>query len=236
MRYKVAVVDDDKQSANLIKSYLNRYSEKFEVIFDIFEYTDGDDLVNEYTEDFDIIFLDIEMKRMNGMETAQSIRKIDDNVIIIFITNMAQYAIKGYSVKAMSFLLKPVPYFSFSQELSDCIKQIESKKASYIVFSTDTGIHRINTKEIYYIEVMKHTLIIHTKQEDFSMRGTIKDMEDKLKEHHFVRCNNCFLVNLAMVTAIKNEYVYLAEYQLKLSRSRKKGFMDELNNYVGRII
>ncbi len=236
MRYKVAIVDDDNRSAELIKNYLTKYSEKHSVIFDPFEFLDGDELINDYIANLDIIFLDIEMKRMDGMETAERIRKIDSDVIIIFITNMAQYAIKGYSVDAMSFLLKPLPYFAFSQELTKSLNLVEAKRHSYIVVNTDTGIRKVNTNEIFFIEVMKHTLIIHTVGGDFSLRGTIKEMESKLNEFYFQRCNNCYLVNLRMVNAIENDFVIVGKYKLKSSRPRKKMFMEALTSYVGRAI
>ena len=113
MKYSIAVVEDNPQFNEKLKQYLEKFSKENQVEFNIFSFTDGDEITSDYEAKYDIIFLDVEMKRLDGMTAAQKIREFDSDVIIIFITNMAQYAIGGYSVGALSFLLKPLPYFAF---------------------------------------------------------------------------------------------------------------------------
>jgi len=236
MKYKIAIVEDQENTSKIIKNYLLRYGKEQQRHFDIVEYADGSELVIDYEGDFDIIFLDIEMKHLNGMETALRIREIDQNVIVIFITNNAQYAIKGYAVDALSFLLKPVPYFAFSQELKRSLEKLDAKKESFLLVTTEEGLMKIDTRQIFYIESMKHTLYIHTKEKTYAMRGVMKDMEQKLAKYHFARCNNCYLVNLSKVKGIKGDFVILKENELKMSRGRKKIFMEALASYVGEVM
>ncbi|MFU8785781.1 MAG: LytR/AlgR family response regulator transcription factor [Candidatus Izemoplasmataceae bacterium] len=236
MRYKVAIVDDEKQSIELVKNYLHYYAQKNKVFFDVFEYEDGDQLIEDYITDLDIVFLDIEMKRLDGMKTAEKIRNFDHNVIIIFITNMAQYAIKGYAVDALSFLLKPLKYFTFSSELTRSLAKISNKKEFNLAVKTQSETHKLSTNDIDYIEVMKHTIMIHANKMTYSLRGTMKEFEKILEPYYFIRSNHCYLVNLAKVKSIVDDFVIVGDAELKLSRSRKKVFMEALTSYVGRVI
>lgn len=110
---KIAIVEDEAAVRDQLTDYVRRYTRQYGTEFEVTCFTDGDEILENYRPAFDIIFLDVEMKRLNGMETAQRIRELDDDVLLIFITNMAQYAIKGYSVGALDYVLKPVPYFAF---------------------------------------------------------------------------------------------------------------------------
>lgn len=235
MKYKIAIVEDVKQSRELVKDYIKRFALEHNREFEMIEFEDGEDIIADYGCNYDIIFLDIEMKRSNGMEIAEKIRKIDKNVIIIFKTNMAQYAIRGYSVDALSFLLKPVPYFAFSQELKKSIDKLDAREDSFILISAEFGMRKLMTKDILYIESMKHTLIIRLSTSEVTMRGVMKDMEDKLEKYHFHRCNNCYLVNLSKVKGIQGEFVIIGNDELKMSRGRKKSFMEALTSYVGEV-
>ncbi|MDY0074925.1 MAG: LytTR family DNA-binding domain-containing protein [Acholeplasmataceae bacterium] len=233
MKYNIAIVEDSVQSRETLNNYLERYTKDNQHEFNIFHFADGDEIVSDYEAKYDIIFLDIEMKRLDGMTTAQKIRSFDSDVIIIFITNMAQYAISGYSVGALSFLLKPLPYFAFSQELTKSIERLSNRKHKAILLSTENGVIKINSHDIMYIESFGHDLIIHTTGETYTKRGTIKRVEEELAGVQFYRCNNGYLVNLAYVQGVKDDEVIIGSYRLKISRPRKKKFMEALTQYIG---
>ena len=233
MKYNIAIVEDDHQCRTTLSQYLKKYKQQFNIEFNVYFYSDGDEIVSDYEAKYDIIFLDIEMKRLDGMKTAHKIRTFDAEVIIIFITNMSQYAISGYSVGALSFLLKPVPFFAFSEELSKSIERLKKRRQKAILISTDKGIIKVNSQEVMYIESFGHDLIIHTTKETFSKRGTIKRIEEDLSGLNFFRCNNGYIVNLAYVSSVQNDEAIIGEHRLKISRSRKKGFMEALTQYIG---
>ena len=128
---KIAIVEDEAAVRDQLTDYVRRYTRQYGTEFEVTCFTDGDEILENYRPAFDIIFLDVEMKRLNGMETAQRIRELDDDVLLIFITNMAQYAIKGYSVGALDYVLKPVPCFAFSQQLQKALGQLEKRSTSW---------------------------------------------------------------------------------------------------------
>ena len=110
---KIAIVEDDKNYSQTLQNYIKKFEQEYHVMFQISIFSDGLDIVSDYSGDFDIILLDIQMKHLDGMKTAQSIRRFDEDVIFIFITSTVEFAIQGYLVDALGYLLKPVPYLPF---------------------------------------------------------------------------------------------------------------------------
>ncbi len=234
MKLNVAVVEDDKNSSDLICGYIKRYSEETGYFIKVDTYRDGDEITDEYRPEYDIIFLDIEMKRMDGMSAAKQIRKYDNDVILIFITNMTNLAIKGYEVEAFNYLLKPVTYFVFAREMSRSVEKLSSHKRHYLTLPAQNGFVKLEASEILYIERTKYKLLFKTKNGEYESKGTIKDMEAELTDGFF-RCNNCYLVNMAHVKAIEGSLVLVGTDKLQISRPRKKEFMEALTAYLGGI-
>ena len=121
---RVAIVEDEAAVRDQLMGYVQRYMRQYDAQIEVTMFTDGVEILEEYRPVYDIIFLDVEMQHLDGMETASRIRALDSDVLLIFITNMAQYAIKGYAVGALDYVLKPVPYFAFSQQLQKAAGQL----------------------------------------------------------------------------------------------------------------
>lgn len=230
---KIAIVEDEAAVRDQLTDYVRRYTRQYGTEFEVTCFTDGDEILENYRPAFDIIFLDVEMKRLNGMETAQRIRELDDDVLLIFITNMAQYAIKGYSVGALDYVLKPVPYFAFSQQLQKALGQLKKRERHYLAVAVDGGMRRLDAAEIYYLESEGHKVHFYTEKEDFVVPGTLKNYEEKLVGRAFARCNSGYLVNLAQVSGVQQDMVQVGPYTLQISRPRRKAFMAGLADYIG---
>lgn len=231
---RVAVVDDDQESRELILNYLARYEYEQGMQIAVEEFTDGSELTGSYRPRFDIIFLDVEMENLDGFASARIIRETDPGVIIIFVTNMAQFAVKGYEVDALSYLVKPVPYFAFSQELNRSLERLERTRDDHVLLNVAGELVRINLSEVTHIESIKHHLVIHTLSEKIQLTGTLKEMTAQLEPRGFFRSNSFLLVNLRHVTAFRNQISTLAGgTELPVSRSRKKPFLEALTLYFG---
>ena len=122
---RVAIVEDEREVREQLAEYLRRYERQFGRMFEVSLFEDGDEIVSDYRAVYDIILLDVQMRRMDGMAAAEAIRKVDKDVLLIFITNMAQFAIKGYAVDALDYVLKPVPYFAFSQQIQKAVNRLQ---------------------------------------------------------------------------------------------------------------
>lgn len=232
---KIAVAEDKPSNIEQIKFYLQKIQKEVDLEIKVNFYTDGKLLVDKYKMSYDILILDIDMPNLDGMSAAKEIRKIDEDVTIIFLTKMAQYAIKGYEVRAIDFLLKPINYSLFSMKLKDIIYEVNSNNDIPVILTVSKSMRKIMASDIYYMEVSNHKLIVHTKKEVIKACGTLSNMEDKLREHNFVRCNSGFLVNLQHVVAIEKNSVKVGDDELIISRPKRKEFLRELTEFLGSI-
>lgn len=230
---RIGIIEDDPASAQLIVDYLKRYQSEFNQEFTVSLFDDGETLVERYKPTYDILLMDIEMARMNGLQAAKKIRERDDSVVIVFITAAPQYAISGYEVQALSYVLKPVPWFAFSQELKRSIDAVRRRNDDSMLVETGTNQMRVLLSDILYIESIRHTIIIHTFDGKLSITGTLKELETRLAEHDFFRSNSCYLVNLRHVTGVRDQDSVMSNGELlRISRPRKKAFMQALTDYM----
>lgn len=233
---RIAIVEDDKNYSMQLQNYIQQFQREYGETFEITSYTDGDEIVYKYRSQFDIILMDIQMKYMDGMAAAAEIRRMDAEVIIIFITNMSQYAIRGYEVNALDYILKPVSYFALSQRLRRAISRMKNRTTRSVVLAVRDGMIRLNLDQICYIESRGHSVIFHTINGDYEGFDTIKELESTLTQKNFFRGNKWYLVNLAYVEGIQEGVIKLKNTLLPLSRNRKKEFMAALARYWGEVI
>lgn len=232
---RIAVVEDEEIFITQLTQYLQDYQTESGEEFDIRVYTDGDGITADYKAQYDIILMDIQMKFIDGMTAAEEIRKLDTKVIIIFITNMQQYAIRGYEVGALDYVLKPVSYFAFTQKLMRAISKIRKREKQFITFPVKGGVQRVEISDIYYVESEGHKLIYHTRKEDYISFGTIKSVEETLTDADFARGNKGYLINLEHVEGILDKCALIKGEKLVISRPRMNAFMKSLTRYWGEV-
>lgn len=230
---KFAIVDDDVQ----ITKKLNQYIEKFELQNNIriktVVFFNPVEFIESYCNDYDLIILDIEMPGLNGIETAREIRRLDPNVLIMFVTNVAQYAIQGYEVEAIDYVLKPVSFPDFAMKIQKALRYIDRNYDQKITLNSQEGIVTLKISDIYYIEVIRHYLVYHTVYGQYTVRGVMKEAENLYGHLYFVRSNQCYLINLKYVTSIQANTVKIGTDELQISRNRKKDFMSAFTRYIG---
>lgn len=230
---KIAIVEDEDLYVQQFTGYLKEYQKTCEEELDITVYRDGDGIVENYKAQFDIILMDIQMRFMDGMSAAEEIRKVDSEVVIMFITNMTQYAIRGYEVDALDYILKPVSYFAFTQKLGRAIARISRRNDQQITISVKGGIVRLKVSDIYYVESVGHNLIYHGTLGDYTSPGTMKQAEESLTGSGFSRANKCYLINMKHVDGIRDKCAIVHGQSLQISRPRLNVFMQDLTKYWG---
>ncbi len=229
----IAIVEDDESSANGLRDMILRYEKEKGQTFDMTLYKNGWDFLNQYKRTFDIVFMDIEMPYINGMETAKRLREMDDAVCLIFVTNMMSYAINGYEVGAQDFMLKPVEYFNLSLKLDKAIRGVRKHRTGDIVIPYEDGIMRLLIDDILYVEVVKHNVLYYSDREVYRVRSSMTNAEKSLSGYPFAKCNSCYLVHLKYVDKVADNFVYIGEHKLQISRAKKKEFIDRLTEYLG---
>lgn len=237
---KIAICDDDKAFLEVLQADLISLQENNDR-FSIISYGSGEELLSDYhAGDFDIVILDIEMNKLNGMDTAIGIRKIDKKVIIVFLTSYDSFAVKGYEAGAFRYILKDQPVQMYRQQLEDTIKYAYSLSMD-IVLSFKKETRRISVSDILYIEVLKHTICIHlTDGEDISFTGKLRDIERQLEGLDFAKIDRGRVINTDKIKSISDIQItldgtnktevlfasrkYIKDIRLKFMESFKRRF------------
>ena len=232
---RIAIVEDDPLCSEQLKQQLEQFSEEQHLFLQIRCYFSGLEFLEHYQPNWDLILMDIEMPHMNGIATARKLRFLDPSVLLIFITQMAQYAIDGYSVHAIDYILKPVNYYALSLKLLPVIQLIQTSQKNFINISNQDGQVRLSADQIFFIEVLNHTLIYHTGNGDITASGmkSLKNLESELITCNFVRCHQSYLVHLKYVTHYTKNQITVGLQNLPISRSYYKPFTQALLEYWG---
>lgn len=226
---KIAVVEDDLIAAAQLMDYLERYGAETDAPFAVTHYTDAEAFVRECKKERPAIaFLDIELPTIDGMEAARRLRELDSAAVIVFVTKMAQYALRGYDVGALDFLLKPVSYAEFKLKMRRAVNVARANETKNLLVPAGGGFHRVPSDQLIYVEVEGHRLRYHLVSGIVEARGRLSDVQARLAGSGFLQCNSCYTVNVRYIDCIKGYDLYINGEKLKISHPRRKEFMRQL--------
>jgi len=234
-QYRIAIVEDDADYSAFLAECLSKYGQEKGIFFNIKSFTKGESFLDNYRQIYDLVFLDVDLGKnfLNGMETAEKLRVIDSMVLLIFVTNMPQYAPDGYNVDALDYCLKPISYSNLSVKLDKAIKVLSQRKGTPIKIKDKKGTRIVSSSDIMYIEVMGHDLIFHTTDEIIESYGGLSEKEAELSSSDFARCSASVLVNLSFVKGLYGDEIAIGDERIRIGRSKKKAFLDQLNTFLG---
>lgn len=230
----IAILEDDAGDEASLEQSLQRYAQEQQELFSIRTFSDPAVFLQNSPSAFDLIFLDIDLPTMTGMELARQIRRQDSLVTLVFVTNLEKYAVSGYSVGAFDFVVKPINYYRFSSMLRRALRSIAARQPRELVIQTSGGITRLNVTQLYYVEIRDHLLIYHTVGENLTAWGKMSDVEAQLAPFDFARCNTSHLVNLRFVDSVEGSDVLVAGTRLPISQRRRKAFYSAVTSYFSR--
>ncbi|MBN2897514.1 MAG: response regulator transcription factor [Clostridia bacterium] len=242
MDFTIMVCDDEpiyiEQMKKLLKDAIGTYPFGMNIV----EKNDGFEVLKYLElEKVDVLFIDIEMFILDGMETAKQIRKRDLEMIIVFVTSHEAFALQSYEVQAFDYILKSkLDQFSKKiQRIIDALYQRYENNFRTHVFGIKTDMHRVNENDILYVEVESHRTTVHTLENIYPHSERISVVEEALDARRFFRCHNSFLVNLARADGIiqKDSISYFEMENgahIEISRRKKKEAMDAFFQYVRR--
>ena len=230
---KIAIVENSYADMEQLKQVLNTYSKKNNVSFSVEQYTSGESFFQDKTKEYDILFLDIMLDKMNGLEIAKCIRETDQSVIIIFVTTASGYASDGFSVNALDFVIKPIRYESFSFTLDRALRKLSQKSRIKIGIESGKGIEVLFSDEITYIEVFGHNVIYHLGKDGQSVMewGSLSKLEELLADYGFFRCSKYFLVNMKYIEKIQGSEITVDGQELAVSPKKLPELKKRLNQY-----
>lgn len=232
----IGIIDDEAEHAAKLKGYILQYAEDYKEIFNIKTFNNAVIFLEKYTADYDVIFMDIKMPYMNGITAAHKLREVDKNVMLFFITSMQQYAIKGYEVEAIDYIVKPIGYFEFALKFAKAMDKLgKSGNTKELIVPTETGYKKLRLANIKYVEVKNHHCRIYAADGEYRLCQPLNYVAEKLSGGNFIKCNNYCLVNLDYVTSINGLTAAVGNTVIEISRPRKKDFIKsftELNEKI----
>ncbi len=234
--WRVAVVDDQASVWTQMQSYFQRYQQERGERFQISYFENATLFLDRYQPKYDLILMDIDMPGMDGLTAAHRLRKLDPHVVLVFVTNLAQYAINGYEVSAVDFVVKPVNYGKFAFKLERALKLALPKDRPVVLIKTEDGTVTVEREDVTYVEVQGHNLFYHIGEETYRVRGSLKQAEEEFGELPFFTCNKCYIVNMAFVEKFRDNVAVVAGEEIVVSRPKKKAFMEALAAYYNRAV
>jgi DNA-binding LytR/AlgR family response regulator len=237
----IAICDDDKNYLELFHGYIKNHfvlheNDCNDVVIDC--YTSGEQLIEAYESGvlYDLIYLDIKMKKVSGFDAAKVIRGYDTRAIIIFITSLKDYIFNSFEYQPFWFLIKPVYEEKFYHVLRQAIAQINDMRSKrYSFYTRDRGLISLEINKIIYMESFLRKIILHTNNQQYTYYANLKEEEAKLSKYNFVRTHKGYLVNMEYIQRINKSNIVLNNNMvLPLSEHRLKEVFDSFTSYLAR--
>ncbi len=253
---KIAICDDEMEVANEVERYILQYGGENDIDFQIDKYSSGEALLKADVC-FDVIFLDIIMKKINGIETGKAIKNNNIKTHIVYITNFSNYSysMSAHKVHAFDFIEKPIDYIKVSEVLSDLVKYMSDSQvtAEYIRVKTDSGVETlINVDDIRYFKYKESRKVImctsddnknddnvdkDNKDEDkgIVIRDTIYELYERLNKSNFFIPHRAYIINFKFVLSaeLKEFKITMTNgEEIYISQKKRKEFKEELHKYM----
>lgn len=229
---QIIIIEDDPQDLAQLQDCLRRFEEEQHVRFALQTYTDPKRFLQEYRPGADLVFMDIQLPHFNGMDAARKLREVDPDVGLVFITNMEQFAVNGYEVDALDFVVKPINALRFSSMLRKALRRIAQRGEKELVIQSSGTIRRVKVSQVRYVEIRDHLLLYHTDAGRLESWGKLSEVEEELTPYHFVRCSSSCLVNLRHVVSVDGNTVKVGDASITVSIRRRKAFLAAVTDYL----
>ena len=235
---KIAICEDQIEQANLLTSQIQNWAKENKINISIDNFSSAEAFLFEWIDynKYDIIFLDIEMSKVSGIELSNIIREKNKEIDIVFVSGFFKYALHGYKVGALQYLLKPVKesdlYLCLDRTLNRISTTQGDNKSTIIIETTHENI-KLDYKDIYYCIMFSPYIDIHTKEQKITLRKKISDIEELLPNKYFVRCHRSYIVNVMHIrSVIKTNVILENGVKIPISRGKYNEVNDAFINYI----
>ena len=230
---RIAICDDQAECRHQAELAIRNCLKGTDLLIDA--YKDGSSFLRNYKKSsYDLVFLDIEMPEMDGITLAKHLRKLHNDVPIIFLTSHIEFALEGYEVNALRYLTKPVDMSKLQEVLSHTLRQMQEQRVIWV--KSDLSDKKILVKDILYMEAQNQNILIATTTDTYSVRYNLSDYEKELEKDDFFRIHRGYLVSLGHIKSIGQGEVLLDDgTALPVSRTKEKALKESLMQYIRRV-
>lgn len=228
-RMRCIIVDDDELSRSILEDLVND-TEELELIKSCEDAVEAFKLIKD--EHIDLVFLDIEMPKMDGMEMLRNLNPLPQ---IIFVTAHGEYAVESYEYNVTDFIQKPISAARFLKAIDKAVSRFEEKRANItekdktIFIKTDSKLVQINTEDILYVEALGNYMRLYTSGGKYTILSTMKDIAAKLSSDDFVRVHRSFIVRLDKIESIEDQFIIIQGKQISIGKAYKDELSKRLN-------
>lgn len=234
---RIGICDDEASSHRELKKIIDKYANTKAISVLYFDFMSGEDLIKYLLDhdDIDVVFMDYQMDKMNGLETSKSILEKNISIPIIFLTSFPEIVYDSFKVNTFRFLVKPIDTKKLSDTLDDLLILYASE--NYILISNDDMSKRININDICYIEARNKGSLVRLNDRTLDCGLLLSDFQKKLPEDRFFRSHKSFLVGFKYITEYgSSEIVFSNGEKAKISRYRfndfKRSYFDYMKRYI----
>lgn len=232
--WKLVLCDDEPRACRAIQKEIERIETVSGEAFDITVFHSAETLLEKMPEDTDILLLDIKMGDLSGVDAARALRVRNNQVCIIFITSMTQFAMEGYEVHAFGFIQKPVDGAQLEHFLLDAVKGLKKRKANRLLFRCDGQPTYFDPDDILCFEAFRHDIDMRTTVGTYHPAASLSELERDLSDLPFFRCHKSFLVNLRHVRSFSTDRIVLTDgSEVFLSKHRRRAFLEAFGRFAG---
>ncbi|MBR0456893.1 MAG: response regulator transcription factor [Firmicutes bacterium] len=236
--YNIIICEDNEQDIELLEKNIIRFFSEHDLTCNINVFRSGESLLNHSSVySWDIVFFDVEMGKINGIEAAKQLRKADKSVKIVFVTSHPGYVFNSFIAEPLNFLIKPVNYPMLSEILEQALMRIDDEKGDVFTISFDNVVSNIPLSQIIYFESNLRIINIVTTDQTFKFYGKLDDIERELEGKDFIRCHKSYIVNLRHINMIDGDAIYMSNNSvISISRANKKKVKELVMDYVGKTV
>ncbi len=228
---KIAICDDDREFLNNMMTLLQQVAEGMDIV--ISGYTTGEELLTDYQEHnvrYDVVFMDILLEGMDGITLGKMLKELDEDMLLILLTNYSEYAVKGYEAKAFRYLLKPINETMMKHIFAEIQQERSTKQLLQI--SADGEERLVSLSKILFLEAKEKYTTIYLEGESYLSRKSLNDYEQQLSGKGFCRIHRKYLVNLSNVRKWNARQIEIGGHVLHISRRRERAFSEQFYGYL----